>query len=241
VVDSPYGKFSAKVHINWDNLYDKPAIEVWDQNSLIIWKISYQGNWDPFVFPQKSMAIYGWSLDSSKLYFYYSLSYDSGVPTFAYIRDLQSLDIDTGKIKFLLPLNPNQPTAFAFSPDMNKLAFISDKMVGILDITTGYEKKIKILTDNPDDAGWIYYSPSWEKIIYHTLVSQDEYAIILEPHTMRQEIIYMWPDFHMANYIFDGWTSNEYPRYLDYDNSVVVIDLSTLSQIIMGTATPKPK
>jgi Tol biopolymer transport system component len=141
------------MHINWDNLYDKPVMEVWDQEGSILWKVSYQPDWEPFGGPRRSMTIYGWSPDSSKLYFYYSLQYDSGAPTFAFVRDLQSLDIATGKIKFILPLSRDEPTAFAFSPDMSKIAYISGSKVAILDLNTGSDKSTKILTDNSDDAG----------------------------------------------------------------------------------------
>jgi hypothetical protein len=57
---------------------------------------------------------------------------------------------------------------------------------------------------------------------------------------MNQKLVYKWPNFSIGMYNFDGWTSDEYPRYIDYENTVSVLDLNTLSQTIIGTATPKP-
>jgi len=237
VVESPDGKLTAKIHYNWDNPTDKPVIEVWDQKDSIIFTIPFQYHWDPLL-RLRGMSIHGWSPDSTKLYFYYSIHYDTGLLTLAYVRDLQSLDINTGEVEYILPLPTDEPTAFTFSAEMDEIAYISGNMVNILDLTTGLVKNTKILTDDSDDAGWIYYSPSGNKIIYHMLVSEDYFSIILEPKTLQQEIIYTWPVYRLVNYKFDGWTSNEYPRYLDFEKNVVIIDPSTHSQIKMGTPTP---
>jgi hypothetical protein len=238
---SPNGKFLAKKHIYYDGIteYDKPVIEIWNQSGDIAWKISYQRDWD-HLNPRISMHIYGWSPDSSTLYFYYSRYNDSGLPTLSYVLNLQSLDINSGQIKYVLPISIDASTAFAFSPDMNKIAFISGNMVSILNLGTKSETKARILTDNFDDAGWIYYSPSGKKLIYHTMVAENAFAILINPQTMEQKIIYHWTKFSIGMYEFDGWSSDEYPRYIDYEKNVSFLDLSTLSQILIGTATPTP-
>ena len=41
------------------------------------------------------------------------------------------------------------------------------------------------------------------------------------------------------DYEFDGWTKDENPRYRKGDE-ILVIDLDTLGQTMIGTATPQP-
>lgn len=241
MINSPNGKFSARKHVFWNGIseYDKPVIEIWDQSGNILWQVPYQTEWNPLN-PIVGMSIYGWSPDSSKLYFYYTLHYDTGVPTFAYVRNLQSLDIASGQTEYVLPISVDTPTAFAFTPDMNKVAFISGNMVSILDLSTGLENKVDILTISFDDAGWIFYSPSGNRLIYHTRISGDTFAILVNPQTMEQKIVYQWTNFTISSYKFDGWSSEEYPRYIDYLETISVLDLSTLSQVSIGTITPTP-
>jgi hypothetical protein len=239
VILSPDGKLSAKMHINRNNLYDKPVIEVWGQNESILWKIPYQWDWDPLIFPQTALDIYGWSPDSSKLYFYYSLSYDTGAPTFGFVRGLQSLNISTGETQYILPSPPKCPTAFAFSSDMSRIAYVAVDQVGIIDLVAGTNKSVKILTDGFNDAGWIYFSPSEDKLLYHTIIyGEHTYAIILDVPTMQQKII--WDEYYLFAYTFDGWVSEDTLRYIDLNNDVIFVNLKPLSHIAIGTPTPTP-
>jgi hypothetical protein len=242
VINSPNGELTAKFRINWDNIYEKPVIEIWDQAGSIIQKVQYQWDWDPLIAPGTSMILYGWAPDSSKIYFYYSFHYDSGAPTLGDVRDLQSFNVQTGETKYLLPGPRGYPTAFAFSSDMSKIAYIAEDQVGILDLDTGATRSVKILTDQFNDAGWIFLSPSGTKLVYHTAKYQDGvYAIVMDVQTMTQEVY--WQGYSIFYYIFDGWTENENPRYMDYDHpdhTVLIIDLKTRSQTIVGTATPTP-
>jgi hypothetical protein len=46
-------------------------------------------------------------------------------------------------------------------------------------------------------------------------------------------------DYLISDYEFDGWSSDEKPRYRKGDE-VITIDLDTLSQTTIGTVTPQP-
>ncbi len=229
-VDSPDGKFSAKLRINWDDLNEKPVIELWDKAGSMLWKVDYQY---PKVSPHSIMTIYRWSPDSSKVYFYYLYSYAVWYTIFKG-SDLQLLDAYTGEIKDVVS---GCCVDFVFSSDMNKIAYTSGDKVGILDLVTGTDKSVDILSHNFEQSGRIFFSPSGDKVIFHTLSNFNGTSIFLDIRTMKQKII--MDDYLIVDYDFDGWTLDENPRYRK-GKDVFVIDLDTLSQTVIGTVTPQP-
>lgn len=233
-IDSPDGKFTVKMHINWTDPNEKPFIEIWEKSGKALWRVAYQYHWDPYVAPNDSLRIYGWSKDSSKVYFYYSFAYD-GWYTLFNGSNLQSLDAYTGDVKDVIA---GCCIAFAFSPDMDEVAYTANGEVGILDLTTGVDKSVSILPDRYEQSGWIHISPSGEKVVFHTLYEYDGTAVLLDTRTMQQSVII--DKFFIESLQFDGWTVDEDPRYMEFGKDVFILDLQTTSRITIGTPTTQP-
>lgn len=230
--DSPDGNFSAKIHTS---ISEKPTIEIWDKSGKVLWKIPYQYSWEPNSAPTSNMEIYGWSQNSEKVYFYYSFSYD-GWYTLFNGSDLQVIDIYTGKIEKVIA---GCCFAFAFSSDMNQIAYTLNYEVGILDLVNGTDKSTAVLPGNYEQTGWIQYSPSESDVVFHTLDEAGMVkSILLNVDDMSQKIIL---EFAIESIFPAGWAENGNLRYWQLDdNSVFEINKQTLEQVMIGTATPYP-
>lgn len=232
IIISPDGNYYAQV-IN--NISEKPKIEIRDKSGKVLWEISYQYTWDGNSAPTSDLKIYGWSLNSDKVYFYYSFSYDGWYTLFDG-SDLQSIDVQTGKIEKLIA---DCCFAFDFSFDMSHIAYTINYEVGILELVNGTNIKTNILPGNYEQTGWIHYSPSGDMIIFHTLDEKGMVkSILLNVHDMSQRIIL---EFVIESIFSAGWSETENPRYWQVDNnSVFEVDKQTLEQVLIGTATPYP-
>jgi 4-amino-4-deoxy-L-arabinose transferase-like glycosyltransferase len=230
VVDSPDGRFSARLRVNWADPQEKPVIELWDNTGTMLWEVPYQF---PEVKRLSAMDIYRWAPDSSKVYFYYPYWYEIWYTIFKGSY-LQSLDPYTGEIKDVIT---GCCIDFDFSRDMKKIAYTSEDKVGILDLEAGTDKSTSILPHKFGQSGRVFLSPSGERMIFHTLEQFVGTAIYLNVKTMEQKVI--MKDYIIMDYEFDGWTNDENPRYKK-GNGILVIDLDTLGQTIVGTATPQP-
>jgi len=230
VIESPDGRFSAKLRKDWGDQNDKPVIEVWDQKGSLLWKVPYQY---PEVTPYSRMMILQWSPDSTEVYFYYPYSNNLWYTIFNG-SDLQSLNVNTGEVKDIVA---GCCVDFDFSPDMKKVAYTSENKAGILDLVTGQDKRVDILPHAFEQSGRIFISPSKEKVVFQTLSYFTGTSIFLDATTMDQKII--MSDYLISDYEFDGWSSDEKPRYRKGDE-VITIDLDTLSQTTIGTVTPQP-
>ena len=230
VVDSPDGRFSAKLRVNWADQQEKPVIELWDNTGTMLWEVPYQF---PEVNRLSAMDIYRWAPDSSKVYFYYPYWYETWYTIFKGSH-LQSLDPYTGEIKDVIT---GCCIDFDFSQDMGKVAYTTEDKVGILDLETDIDRNTSILPHKFGQSGRVFLSPSGERMIFHTLEQFVGTAIYLNVKTMEQKVI--MKDYIIMDYEFDGWTSEENPRYRK-GNEILVIDLDTLEKTIIGTATPQP-
>ena len=229
-VDSPNDRFSAKLRIDWANRQEKPVIEIWDSAGTKLWEAVYQF---PEVSSRSMMEIYGWSPDSSKVYFYYPYWYDTWYTIFKGSY-LQSLDPYTGEIKDVVS---GCCVDFDFSQDMKKVAYTSEDKVGILDLESNIDKRVDILPHKFGQSGRVFISPSGERVVFQTLEQFVGTTIYLNVKTMEQKVI--MKNYIIMEYEFDGWTKDENPRYKKGDE-VLVIDLDTLEQTVIGTVTPTP-
>jgi hypothetical protein len=232
VIISPDGNYYAQV-IN--NISEKPKIEIRDKSGKVLWEISYQYTWDGNSAPTSDLKIYRWSLNSAKVYFYYSFSYDGWYTLFDG-SDLQSIDVQSGKIEKVIA---DCCFAFDFSFDMSRIAYTINNEVGILDLVNDTNIKTYILPGNYEQTGWIHYSPSEDMVIFHTLDEKGMVkSILLNVHDMSQRIIL---EFVIESIFSAGWSEAENPRYWQVDNnSVFEVDKQTLEQVLIGTATPYP-
>jgi uncharacterized membrane protein len=230
VVVSPDGKFSAKLRVNWADLNEKSVIELLDENGSLLWEVEYQF---PEVSPRSLMAIHGWALDSSKMYFYYPYWYSAWYTIFKGSH-LQSLDPLTGKVEDVVT---GCCIDFDFSADMSRIAYTSETRVGIKDLKSGTDKIVDILPHNFSQSGLIHLSPSGNKVIFHTLDGDLGTTTYLDVNTMEQKIILK--DYLIMEVEFDGWTEEENPRFKK-GGKIFIIDLDTLEQSIVETATPQP-
>lgn len=230
VVFSPNGKFSAKLRVNWADLSEKPMIEIWDNTGSLLWEVEYQF---PEVSNRSMMAIYGWSPDSSKVYFYYPYWYEAWYTIFKGSY-LQSIDPETGEVNDVIA---GCCIDFDFSQGTQKIAYTSEDKVGILDLATGMNKSVAILPHKFDQSGRIFLSPSGKRVIFHTLNGFVGKPIYLDTTTMEQKTI--MEDYLIMEYEFDGWTQDENPRFRKGDE-IFTIDLDTLERTVVGTVTPQP-
>ncbi|MBN8656881.1 MAG: hypothetical protein J0M11_14180 [Anaerolineae bacterium] len=232
IIISPDGNYYAQV-IN--NISEKPKIEIRDKSEKVLWEIPYQYTWEGSSAPTSNLKIYGWSLNSDKVYFYYSFSYDGWYTLFDG-SDLQSINVQTGKVEKIIA---DCCFAFDFSSNMTHVAYTLNYEVGILDLINGTNKKTNILPGNYEQTGWIHYSPSGDMIIFHTLDETGMVkSILLNVHDMSQKIIL---EFVIESIFSAGWSETENPRYWQVDNnSVFEVDKQTLEQVLIGTATPYP-
>jgi 4-amino-4-deoxy-L-arabinose transferase-like glycosyltransferase len=229
-IDSPDGRFYAKLRVDWADQQKKPFMEIYTKAGSLLWESSSQL---PEVSPRSTIAIYGWSPDGSKVYFYYPYWNEVWYTIFKGSY-LQSLDLYTGEIKDVIS---GCCIDFDFSQDMKKIAYTSEDSVGILDLETNADKSTSILPHSFGQSGRVFLSPSGERIIFHTLEQFVGTAIYLNVKTMEQKVILK--NYIIMDYEFDGWTRDENPRYRKGDQ-ILVIDLDTSEQTIIGTATPQP-
>lgn len=230
---SPDGKWVALTL--WEgHSSGKPAIEVQDVTGAVIWSIPYQGD-VPTYDPSPSLRIYGWTPDSSVLYFYYGWGYDGWYTLFDG-NDLQSLDVKTGVIKDLVS---GGCIAFAFSPDMSEIAYTRGGRVGIRNLATDSERSVAFQSTSYTQAGRIFWSPSGSKIMFHILLNDeaDAQAIYLDAKTMKQKVML---EYFIEDYTFDDWTQDEKPRYMKDRQSIVIVDDKTTIVSVVGTITPIP-
>ena len=230
IVDSPDGKFSAKLRVDRANHEKKPVIEIWGNAGSKLWEVEFQVS---DVTPGSMMAIVGWAPDNSRVYFYYPYWREVRYTIFKGSQ-LQSVDSETGEVEDVIT---GCCIDFDFSKDMSKVAYTSEDKVGILDLATGMDKSITILPHKFDQSGRIFLSPSGKRAIFHTLNDFVGKSIYLDTITMEQKVI--MENYTIMEIEFDGWTEDENPRFKKGDG-FFVIDPDTLEQTIIGTATPQP-
>ena len=230
VVVSPDGKFSAKLRVNWADLSEKPAIEIWDKNGSLLWEVEYQFS---EVSPRSIMEILAWAPDSSKVYFYYPYWYEASYTIFKGSH-LQSVDPETGEVKDVIA---GCCIDFAFSEGMSRIAYTSETRVGIKNLVSGIDKSTEILPHTFSQSGLIHLSPSGEKVIFHTFDGDLGRTLYLDAISMEQETILQ--DYLIQEVEFDGWTEEENSRFKK-GGKIFVIDLDTLELTVVGTATPQP-
>jgi hypothetical protein len=232
IINSPDGNFSAQVITKVSEI---PKIEIRDKAGNVVWEIPYQYTWDENSAPNTYLKIYGWSLNSDKVYFYYYFSYD-GWYTLSVGSDLQSIDVHTGKIGKVIA---DCCFSFDFSSDMTHIAYTLNNEVGILDLINGSKITANILPGNYEQTGWAHYSPSGDMVIFHTLDETGMVkSILLNVHDMSQKVIL---EFVVESIFYAGWSETENLRYWQVDNrSVFEVDKQTLEQVLIGIATPYP-
>jgi hypothetical protein len=219
VLPSPDEAFIAKLYSLYENSSYIEAVEIWDSNGEIVVNIPYQEDNNEGD-PRDAMRIAGWSSDSKKLFFYYSWAYDGWITLFDG-SNLQYYDVPTGEIKELVP----GIVSFDFSPDRSHIAYLSCCEVIVKNLVSG-EEIIKGIPDiEHSQAGWIYISPSGEKVVYHLL--GDEYngtAILFDTQNSNQ-IILLENEF-IETIMFEGWDDNENPKikYVDSDGKMITIN-----------------
>ncbi len=120
---------------------------------------------------------------------------------------------------------------------MSLIAYTSETRVGIKDLASGTDKSVEILPHTFNQSGRIHISPSGEKVIFHTLDGDLGRILYLDAISMEQETILQ--DYLIQEVEFDGWAEDENPRFKKGDK-ILIIDLDTLEQTIVGTATPQP-
>ncbi len=231
---SPDGKFVARLYDGFNHPSGKQTIEIRGANGLLMWTVPYQGAM-PTGDPHPNLSLSQWAADSTVLYFYYSWAYD-GWWTIFDGSDLQSIDIKTGKVTTVIS---GGCIAFAFSPDRSQLAYTRSKRITVRDLTTGSERIAEIESEAIQQAGQIRWSPSGKALVFHVLADDlgNALMIYLDAETMKQRKLL---NYFTEDYPFDGWTETENPRYRKPDHTIIVVDIRTGVESMIGTATPRP-
>jgi Tol biopolymer transport system component len=193
-----------------------------------------------------SFIIYGWSRDSSRLYFRYLFLPDGGGFEFWWDGfDLQGIDIATGEIKKVIPVKGT--ISFAFSPDETKIAYIraddDPQSIIIRNLDTGYETKIDIdgISDQVAVIGNILWAPDGKKVAFLAdTENYVEYTFYLEVSNMmlRKVMIY-----EITSYFLDGWTENGMLKFMHGGGkSYIIVDPLTgeIVSVLQMTPTPRP-
>jgi hypothetical protein len=238
---SPDGKYTARLK-SGDWITTKDQIEINEINGALLWTIPSQLD-PPVGDPHPSLNIYGWSKDSSRLYFRYLFLPDGGGFEFWWDGfDLQSIDIATGVIKKVIPVDGS--ISFAFSPDETKIAYIraddDPQSIVILTFATGYEKKASIegISGQVVVMGNIRWAPDGHNLAF-LVNTQDylEYIFFLDTFKMNPQKMILSP------YIYEGWTSNNLLRFLHgWEDSYIIVDPLNreIISVLQMTPTPRP-
>jgi hypothetical protein len=238
---SPDGKYTAWLK-SGDWITTKDRIEISEINGTLLWTIPSRLN-PPVGDPHPSLNIYGWSKDSSTLYFRYLFLPDGGGFEFWWDGfDLQSIDIATGEIKKVIPVDGT--ISFAFSPDESKIAYIragdGPQSIVIRTLATGYEKKTSIegISGQVVVMGNICWAPDGHNLAF-LVNTQDylEYIFVLDTYKMNLQKMILSP------YIFKGWTSNNLLRFLHgWRDSYIIVDPLNreIISVLQMTPTPRP-
>jgi WD40 repeat protein len=231
---SPDGKIVARLYSEFVHPSGKETLEIWNAEGSVMWVVPYQGEM-PTYDPRPSLSLYKWSPDSSALYFYYTFGYDGFWSIFDG-NDLQSIEVKTGIVKDTVP---GSCIAFGFSPDMSKLAYTRGAQITIRDMTTGAEKTAEIRTKGFEQAGQIVWSPTGNRLVFQVLMDEggNTQLIYLDANSMKQKVIL--EDF-IEDYLFQGWIQDENLQYRKVDSTIVIVDIQTGVESIIGTATPRP-
>jgi hypothetical protein len=242
ILYSPNGQFIAE----FDNAYahagyHKQIIEILDKNNLLLWEIPYQGE-TSMSDPHPSLSIYGWSKDSTYLYFQYVFWPDGGDRAFWWDGyDLQRINVQNGDIEQVIP--GEGFVAFALSPDESEIAFTRQQddpaVIFIRNLSTGAEKRAAVIfpSKNYIRVGDIHWSPSGNEIAFQT--ETKDYmvqTIYLDPATMEQKVV---REYRLFDLWFKGWSSDGQLEFSEKGNLVHVNGKNNETTII-GTLTPMP-
>jgi len=250
-LDSPNGEFIAEL----DNAFSHPAyepqvIQILDKNGSLLWEIPYQHE-TAMVDPHPSLNIYGWSKDSTYLYFHYDSSPDGGDYAFWWDGfDLQRINVQTGNIERVVSSHSNGYVAFAFSADETQIAYTraqdNPSIIFIRNLSTGAEKTANVIfpSKNYIRVGNIHWSPSGKEIALQTETSDYMVqTIYLDLSTMKQKVI---REYELFIIDFQGWTSDgklefrEFKSYWDTSSQIVHVDPRNNMSVVIGTPTPRP-
>lgn len=241
---SPNGEFVANAYFEYQLPSGLPAIEIRDKEGKLIWQIPFQGE-RPTSDPHRSLDIFQWSKDSSKLFFHYVLFPDGGDRAFWWTGfDLQAFDMKTGESQYVLPGEGFM--SFAISPDGTQIAYTRSQdnpsIIYIRSLSTGVEKTAYVLfgSKNYIRVGDIYWSPGGTEIAFQTEASEYKaQTIYLNLATMKQQIV---REYTVTTSYFQGWSEDGNLEFLDLQNGVKIVHLNPGNgeKIIIGTPTEQP-
>ncbi len=241
---SPNGEFIANAYLEHQLPSGLQTIEIRDKQGKLIWQIPYQG--EPSTSdPSPLLSVLQWSKDSSLLYFYYVFSPDGGDRAFWWTGlDLQTIDVNTGEIKQVLPGEGFM--SFAISPDGTQIAYTRSQdnpsIFYLRDLSTRAEKTAPVIFGSKDYArvGDIRWSPSGKEIAFQT--ETKEYmaqTIYLNPSTLKQKVV---REYMVDSSYFQGWSVDGNLEFIDLENGVYIVHVNPRNgkTIVIGTPTPRP-
>jgi len=247
ILNSPNGEHIAE----FDNAYRHPytdpqVIEIFDKNGSLLWKIPYQHE-TAMSDPHPSLRIYGWSKDSTYLYFYYDFSPDGGDFAFWWDGfDVQRINVQNGEIEEVIPGDREMFAGFSFSPDETQIAYTRQQdqpsIIYIRNLSTGNEKTAEVIfpSKNYVRVGDIHWFPSGKEIAFQT-ETEDYMAqtIILNLSTMAQKVV---REYMVSTSCFEGWSKNGNLVFFDIGNGVNIVQVNPKNNetIVIGTPTPSP-
>jgi Tol biopolymer transport system component len=160
------------------------VLTVSNAEKQVMWKLFYRDYlFDPVNIPDGSMAVVQWSNDEKYMYFN-SFSNASGSECFDLRPDVTDsgwglfrLELDTGIVKTVLPLNDNYGWyRFSFSPTGRRLVYGAvGREVRVLDLQTGQQINVNLVNDFGDSGGYAW-SPDGLKFVYSTVTSYHQGA-----------------------------------------------------------------
>lgn len=242
---SPNGEYTASAIFYYGT--EQQTIEIQDKQGNLLWQIPYQGEL-PHGDPRTTIGIYGWSDDSSQLYFCYYWSPDGGD---IFIRNscnsLQTIDVKTGELQDVIP---GGYTAFAISPNGSQIAYLECNescIIHVRNLKSGSEKTASAVSVPQDYVaiGDISWSPSGNGLIFETqssdyIMMQTIYVNIatMKVKVIKKYAVLLSQDKWASN---DGWVDDNTVRFLETGDSeleVIYLDVRSNESVVIGTPTP---
>lgn len=228
---------------------ESPILTLSNKDTQVLWKMVYRD----FIEDMRAgdgLGVVHWSPDQKYAYFASFPTIDSfecylGKNSQYFGKGLFRLDLQTGVVTTILPMQDNFSFDFSFSPTGRRLIYQTyPSGLIILDIKTGESISVKAVEKNRSGGGYLWSSDGLELIystvIYNEISEPIAYSLrLVDAQTGSQRILIESPENCFAA---KSWSDNNvltiesYDK--DYNQILVEYDLNSNKIISKATATP---
>ena len=228
---------------------DSPILTLSNKKTQVLWKMVYRDFIEHMEYGN-GLGVVHWSPDQKYAYFASFPTIDSfecylGKNSQHFGNGLFRLDLQTGVVTTILPMQDNFSFDFSFSPTGRRLIYQTyPSGLIILDIKTGESISVKSVEKNRSGGGYLWSSDGLELIystvIYNEISEPIAYSLrLVDAQTGSQRILIESPENCFAA---KSWSDNNvltiesYDK--DYNQTLVEYNLNSNKIISKATATP---